>query len=115
MQREKDMASLELPARVISKQWASDCSRVDSSTKVTDRNHSRSLSSANRWLANIGPTKIPWAGVSRKAVDENTHVLRIEGIVSDVREFGLEANARPTVYVHYLQRPGQASSFSIVA
>jgi ABC-type antimicrobial peptide transport system permease subunit len=48
-------------------------------------------------------------------MDEDTHVLRIVGVVTDVREFGLEANARPTVYVHYLQRPGQAWSFSIVA
>src|SRR5205823_196592 len=37
------------------------------------------------------------------------------GVVSDVREYGLEVSAQPTVYVHYLQRPGQAWGFAIVA
>ena len=48
-------------------------------------------------------------------MDGDTHLLRVVGVVSDVREFGLEANTRPTVYVHYLQRPGQAWGFAIVA
>jgi len=48
-------------------------------------------------------------------MDNDRHLLRVVGVVGDVREFGLEANARPTVYVHYLQRPGQAWNFAIVA
>jgi putative ABC transport system permease protein len=54
-------------------------------------------------------------GIQYGNMDGDTHLLRVVGVVSDVREFGLEANARPTVYVHYLQRPGQAWSFAIVA
>jgi putative ABC transport system permease protein len=48
-------------------------------------------------------------------MDGDMHLLRVVGVVSDVREFGLEANARPTVYVHYQQRPGHAWGFAIVA
>jgi ABC-type antimicrobial peptide transport system permease subunit len=48
-------------------------------------------------------------------MDGDMHLLRVVGVVSDVREFGLEASARPTVYVHYLQRPRQAWDFAIVA
>jgi putative ABC transport system permease protein len=48
-------------------------------------------------------------------MDGDTHLLRVVGVVSDVREFGLEAKAQPTVYVHYLQRPRQAWGFAIVA
>ncbi|HET9533435.1 MAG TPA: ABC transporter permease [Blastocatellia bacterium] len=48
-------------------------------------------------------------------MDGDMRLLRVVGVVSDVREFGLEANARPTVYVHYLQRPRQAWGFAIVA
>jgi predicted permease len=54
-------------------------------------------------------------GIQYASMDGDEHVLRVIGIVSDVRDFGLEANVRPTVYVHYLQRPGQAWSFAIVA
>jgi len=54
-------------------------------------------------------------GIQYGNMDGDTHLLRVVGVLSDVREFGLEANARPTVYVHYLQRPGQAWSFAIVA
>jgi predicted permease len=48
-------------------------------------------------------------------MDGDMHLLRVVGVVGDVREFGLEADARPTVYVHYLQRPRQAWNFAIVA
>lgn len=47
-------------------------------------------------------------------MDGDMRLLRIVGVVSDVREFGLDANPRPTVYAHYLQRPRQAWSFTIV-
>ncbi len=54
-------------------------------------------------------------GIQYGNMDGDTHLLRVVGVVSDVREFGLEANTRPTVYVHYLQRPRQAWGFAIVA
>jgi len=53
-------------------------------------------------------------GIQYGSMDGDTHLLRVVGVVSDVREFRLESNTRPTVYVHYLQRPGQAWSFTIV-
>jgi predicted permease len=54
-------------------------------------------------------------GIQYGNMDGDKHLLRVVGVVSDVREFGLEANPRPTVYVHYLQRPGQAWNFTVVA
>jgi len=54
-------------------------------------------------------------GIQYGNMDGDPHLLRVVGVVSDVREFGLEAKARPTVYVHYLQRPRQAWGFAIVA
>jgi putative ABC transport system permease protein len=48
-------------------------------------------------------------------MDGDMHPLRVVGVVSDVREFGLEAKTQPTVYVHYLQRPRQAWGFAIIA
>src|SRR5262249_12781066 len=54
-------------------------------------------------------------GIQYGNMDGDMRLLRVVGVVSDVREFGLEAKARPTVYVHYLQRPGQAWGFAIVA
>jgi putative ABC transport system permease protein len=54
-------------------------------------------------------------GIQYGNMDGDTHLLRVVGVVSDVREFGLEAKAQPTVYVHYLQRPRQARGFAIVA
>ncbi len=54
-------------------------------------------------------------GIQYGNMDGDTHLLRVVGVVSDVREFGLEANTQPTVYVHYLQRPRQARGFAIVA
>ncbi|MBI3650779.1 MAG: ABC transporter permease [Acidobacteria bacterium] len=54
-------------------------------------------------------------GIQFGNMDGDMHLLRVVGVVSDVREFGLEAKAQPTVYVHYLQRPEQAEDFAIVA
>ncbi len=54
-------------------------------------------------------------GIQYGNMDGDTHLLRVVGVVGDVREFGLEAKAEPTVYVHYLQRPRQAWGFAIVA
>jgi predicted permease len=48
-------------------------------------------------------------------MDGDTHLLRVVGVVSDVREYGLEGNVPLTVYAHFLQRPGQAWDFVIVA
>jgi putative ABC transport system permease protein len=48
------------------------------------------------------------------SMDGDKRLLEIVGVVSDVREFGLDANVRPTVYAHYLQRPRQAWEFTIV-
>jgi predicted lysophospholipase L1 biosynthesis ABC-type transport system permease subunit len=47
-------------------------------------------------------------------MDGDLHLLRIVGVVGDVRDDGLDADARPMVYVHYLQRPRQASEFAVV-
>jgi predicted permease len=52
--------------------------------------------------------------IQYSSMDADRHLLRVVGVVSDVREDGLEAKAPVTVYVHYLQRPGQAKSFAIV-
>jgi predicted permease len=54
-------------------------------------------------------------GIQYGNMDGDTHLLRVVGVVNDVREFGLEAKTQPTVYVHYLQRPRQARDFAIVA
>lgn len=48
-------------------------------------------------------------------MDGDLRLLHVVGVVSDVREFGLDANPRPTVYAHYVQRPKQAQNFAIVA
>jgi putative ABC transport system permease protein len=47
-------------------------------------------------------------------MDGDLHVLHIVGVVGDVRDEGLDAEVRPTVYVNYRQRPRYASQFSIV-
>jgi putative ABC transport system permease protein len=47
-------------------------------------------------------------------MDGDRHPLRIVGVVSDVREYGLDAKIETTVYVHYLQRPRQAWGFAVV-
>ncbi|HXG65183.1 MAG TPA: ABC transporter permease [Blastocatellia bacterium] len=46
-------------------------------------------------------------------MDGDTRLLRIVGVVGDVRERGLDSGIFPTVYVNSLQRP-QRSDFSIV-
>jgi predicted permease len=47
-------------------------------------------------------------------MDGDNHLLRIVGVVGDVREFGLDEKIETTVYVHYLQRPRQAWNFAVV-
>ncbi len=47
-------------------------------------------------------------------MDGDVRLLHVVGVVGDVRDDGLEANWRPTVYVNYLQRAAAASEFSIV-
>ncbi|HSO75452.1 MAG TPA: FtsX-like permease family protein, partial [Blastocatellia bacterium] len=47
-------------------------------------------------------------------MDGDLRLLNIVGIVGDVREYGLDADVRPSVYAYSLQRP-QSSYLSIVA
>ena len=47
-------------------------------------------------------------------MDGDLRLLRVAGVVADVRDNGLEAEPRPTVYVNYFQRPAAAGEFSIV-
>ncbi|HEV2669188.1 MAG TPA: ABC transporter permease [Blastocatellia bacterium] len=47
-------------------------------------------------------------------MDGDNRLLRIVGVVGDVREYGLDAKIETTVYVHYLQRPRQAWNFAVV-
>lgn len=47
-------------------------------------------------------------------MDGDLRLLRIVGVVGEVRARGLEAAARPTVYVDYRQRPRTASQFHVV-
>ncbi|PYJ09055.1 MAG: permease [Verrucomicrobia bacterium] len=47
-------------------------------------------------------------------MDGDVRLLHVVGIVGDVRDDGLDAKVRPTVYVNYFQRPAAASEFSIV-
>ena len=47
-------------------------------------------------------------------MDGDLRLLHVVGVVGDVRDEGLEAEARPIVYVNYFQRPAAAAEFSIV-
>jgi predicted lysophospholipase L1 biosynthesis ABC-type transport system permease subunit len=47
-------------------------------------------------------------------MDGDLRLLNIIGVVGDVRDDGLDVDVAPIVYVHYVQRPLQASQFSIV-
>jgi putative ABC transport system permease protein len=47
-------------------------------------------------------------------MDGDLHLLNIIGIVGDVRDNGLDGEARPTVYTNYIQRPEATAEFSIV-
>ncbi|HEY7179985.1 MAG TPA: ABC transporter permease [Blastocatellia bacterium] len=47
-------------------------------------------------------------------MDGDHHLLRIVGVVGDVREYGLDEKIETTVYVHYLQRPRQSWNFAVV-
>ncbi|MEN3335203.1 MAG: hypothetical protein V7641_4568 [Blastocatellia bacterium] len=48
-------------------------------------------------------------------MDGDLHTLHVVGVVGDVREYGLAAKARPMLYADYLQRPGKAGDFTLVA
>jgi predicted permease len=47
-------------------------------------------------------------------MDGDVRLLHVVGVVGDVRDDGLDAEPRPTVYVNYFQRPAASSQFSIV-
>ena len=47
-------------------------------------------------------------------MDGDVHLLHVVGVVGDVRDDGLDAEPRPTVYVNSFQRPRAAAQFSIV-
>ena len=47
-------------------------------------------------------------------MDGDLHLLNVIGIAADVHDQALNVEARPTVYVHYLQRPLSAYEFSVV-
>jgi predicted permease len=47
-------------------------------------------------------------------MDGDLRLLQVVGVVGDVRDEGLDAEARPIVYVNYFQRPTAAAQFSIV-
>lgn len=47
-------------------------------------------------------------------MDGDLRLLHIVGVVGDVRDDGLDAAPRPTVYVDYFQRPRAAAQFSVV-
>src|SRR5688572_14462124 len=47
-------------------------------------------------------------------MDGDLRLLHVVGVVGDIRDDGLDAEARPIVYVNYFQRPGAAAQFSIV-
>jgi putative ABC transport system permease protein len=47
-------------------------------------------------------------------MDGDVHLLHVVGVVGDVRDDGLDAEPRPTVYVDLVQRPRVAAQFSVV-
>jgi putative ABC transport system permease protein len=47
-------------------------------------------------------------------MDGDRRLLRIVGVVGDVREYGLDEKIGTVVYVHYLQRPRQTWNFAVV-
>jgi predicted permease len=47
-------------------------------------------------------------------MDGDRRLLRIIGVVGDVREYGLDEKIETAVYVHYLQRPRQTWNFAVV-
>jgi putative ABC transport system permease protein len=47
-------------------------------------------------------------------MDGDLRLLTVVGVVGDVRQAGLEAPPRPTIYVNYRQRPQATYSFTVV-
>lgn len=47
-------------------------------------------------------------------MDGDLRLLHVVGVVGDVRDDGLDADLRPTVYVDFFQRPRAAAQFSLV-
>lgn len=47
-------------------------------------------------------------------MDGDLRLLHVVGVVGDVRDDGLDAEARPIVYVNYFQRPTATAQFSFV-
>ena len=47
-------------------------------------------------------------------MDGDLRLLHVVGVVGDVRDDGLDAEARPVVYVNYFQRPAATAQFSFV-
>ena len=47
-------------------------------------------------------------------MDGDVRLLHVIGVVGDVRDERLDAEARPMVYANYFQRPAAAAQFSIV-
>lgn len=47
-------------------------------------------------------------------MDGDIRLLHVVGVVGDVRDESLDAEARPIVYVNYFQRPAATAQFSIV-
>ena len=70
-----------------------------------------SQSMARRYWPNEDPIgrQLQFGGM-----DGDLRLLNIIGVVGDVRDDGLDTEVAPIVYVHYMQRPVQASQFSIV-
>jgi len=88
--------------------------RVFDETDGPDRPHVAVISQAlaRQYFPNQDPIG---KGIQYGNMDGDARLFHIIGLVSDVREYGLEAAPRPTVYAYYVQRPVQARTFTIVA
>ena len=46
-------------------------------------------------------------------MDSDLRLIRVVGVVGDVRDYGVDSQARPSIYMFYKQRPTRAASFTI--